>query len=80
MPLPDLQNAIQREGFTIIDFRDARSYFGCWSLTVEGHAITYLIVNEGRDGWLMFYLGFLSGGFKRISWTDPGHYLVTDEQ
>lgn len=66
MPFHDLQNAIQRAGFTVIEFQDARSYFGCWSLTVEGHAITCLIVNEGRDGWLMFYRRGPDGMFIEV--------------
>ncbi|WP_095131302.1 hypothetical protein [Pseudomonas sp. Irchel s3h14] len=75
MPYPDLQNAVQRAGFTITDYSDQRAYFGCWSLTVEGHGHTYLIVNEGRDGWLMFYRADAAGTMteldkKESAWMD----------
>lgn len=55
MPFADLQNAVKFAGFTVIGFSDQRAFFGCWSLTVEGHGTTYLIVNEGRDGWMICY-------------------------
>ncbi|WP_018925586.1 hypothetical protein [Pseudomonas umsongensis] len=75
MPYPDLQNAVQHAGFTVTEFSDQRVYFGCWSLTVEAHGYTYLIVNEGRDGWLMFYRMGTAGTFteldKKVSaWMD----------
>lgn len=55
MPFADLQNAVKSAGFSVIEISDQRAFFGCWSLTVEYHGATYLIVNEGRDGWMMFY-------------------------
>ncbi|WP_339523612.1 hypothetical protein [Pseudomonas sp. EL_65y_Pfl2_R96] len=75
MPYLDLQNAVQRAGFTIVEFSDQQAYFGCWSLTVEGHGHTYRIVNEGRVGWLMFYrvgtAGTLTELDKKVStWMD----------
>ncbi|MHC8365311.1 hypothetical protein ACYZT9_05370 [Pseudomonas sp. ZT5P21] len=66
MPYLDLQNAIQRAGFTVTEFLDQRTYFGCWSLTVEGYGHTYLIVNEGRDGWLMYYRRDVAGTFSEL--------------
>jgi hypothetical protein len=75
MPYLDLQNAVQRASFTITDYSDQRAYFDCWSLTVEGHGRTYLIVNEGRDGWLMFYRTDAAGTLteldkKESAWMD----------
>ncbi|QZP30718.1 hypothetical protein [Pseudomonas sp. DR48] len=66
MPYPKLKHAIQRAGFTITEFSDQRAFFGCWSLTVEGDGHSYLIVNEGREGWMMFYLKETGGEFIEL--------------
>ncbi|MET0774759.1 MAG: hypothetical protein ABWZ65_04615 [Pseudomonas mandelii] len=66
MPYPELKNAIQRAGFTLSEFSDQRVFFGCWSLTVEGYGHSYLIVNEGREGWMMFYLKESGGAFIEL--------------
>ncbi|WP_223488153.1 hypothetical protein [Pseudomonas sp. A-RE-19] len=70
-----LENAIQHAGFTLTEFSDQQAYFGCWSLTVEGHEHTYSIVHEGRDGWLIFYRRDVSGILaeldkKESAWMD----------
>lgn len=75
MNYPELQEAVKRTGFNVVEFEDCREYFGCWSLTVEGHGHTCLIVHEGRDGWLMFYRAGVDGTFtelekKQSAWMD----------
>jgi hypothetical protein len=67
MHYTELKNAIQRAGFTITEFSDQRAFFGCWSLTVEGYGHSYLIVNEGREGWMMFYLKETGGAFIELN-------------
>ncbi|VVP11486.1 hypothetical protein PS870_03332 [Pseudomonas fluorescens] len=75
MPYPELKNAIQRAGFTITEFSDQRAFFGYWSLTVEDYRHFYLIVNEGREGWMMFYIKDTDGPLlswikKESTWMD----------
>ncbi|MHC8394207.1 hypothetical protein ACYZT8_11185 [Pseudomonas sp. LB3P93] len=75
MPFANLQNVIKRAGFTVIEFSDQRAFFGCWSLAVEGHGTTYLFVNEGREGWMMFYRASTVGALteldkKESAWMD----------
>ncbi len=72
MPYPELKSAVQRAGFNVIDFLDERPYFGCWSLTVEGYGHTYLIVNEGRDGWMVYYRREVAGTFTEIDKRESG--------
>jgi hypothetical protein len=78
MPYPELKNAIQRAGFTITEFSDQKAFFGYWSLTVEGYRHFYLIVNEGREGWMMFYIKDTDGPL--LSWIKknrPGWTTLT---
>lgn len=78
MPYSELKNAIQRAGFTISEFSDQRVFFGCWSLTVEGYGQSYLIVNEGREGWMMFYLKESGGAFIELDKKNlPGWTTLT---
>jgi hypothetical protein len=75
MPFADLQNAVKRAGFSVIEFSDQRAFFDCWSLNVESQGTTYLIVNEGREGWMMFYRASAVDAFteldkKESAWMD----------
>ena len=75
----DLQNTVQHAGFTATEFSDQQAYFGCWSLTVEGHGHTYLIVHEGRDGWLILYRRDVSGTLTELDKKESARMDETDK-
>ncbi|MBU0524942.1 MAG: hypothetical protein KKC24_09650 [Gammaproteobacteria bacterium] len=74
-----LFNAVKRAGFTVIEFSDQRAFFGYWSLTGEGHGATYLIVNEGRNGWMICYRASAAGTITELDKRESAWMDDTDK-
>ena len=56
MDQKSIYDVADRCGAKVLVFCDHPGFFSSWSLRVSKHGKNYLIENDGRDGWIFFYV------------------------
>jgi hypothetical protein len=51
-----IYDVVDRCGAKVLVFSDHPGFFSSWSLKVSKGGKSYLIENDGRDGWIFFYV------------------------
>jgi len=51
-----LYEVVRKCGAKVILFSDHPDFFSSWSIRVLKNGKNYLIENDGRDGWMFFYI------------------------
>ncbi|WP_445178884.1 hypothetical protein [Pseudomonas sp. McL0111] len=62
----DLYTLAKTHGFTVITFSDHPEFFSSWSVNLKKDEQKFMIENEGRDGWMIFYKETEPNKFKEL--------------
>ncbi|MDD1141432.1 hypothetical protein M5G22_28080 [Pseudomonas sp. TNT2022 ID233] len=66
MKQTDLYDMANRCGFAVSVYSDHPEFFSSWSLRIKKSESSYLLENDGRDGWLLFYKELEPNKFQEI--------------
>ncbi|MFJ2710771.1 hypothetical protein ACIOZM_07740 [Pseudomonas sp. NPDC087346] len=53
-------------GFTVVIFSDHSEFCSSWTLSLKKHENKFMIENDGRDGWMIFYKEDEPDKFKEL--------------